>query len=130
MEIQVERRLGYFVTKIIVPLCLIVMMSWAPRWIDAGQVGVNVGVATTAFLTLVAYLFATNSLLPPVSYITRMDRFIFLSMLTVFAGLVQTIASTILVQNEKTSLVRRIDRWSRIVYAVILLLVLLVAFFI
>jgi hypothetical protein len=44
--------------KVILPLCLIVLMSWAPRWIDPGQIGTNVGISTAAFLTLVAYLFA------------------------------------------------------------------------
>ena len=41
MEIAVERRFGYFVTKILVPLCLIVMMSWVPKRIDAEQIGTN-----------------------------------------------------------------------------------------
>jgi hypothetical protein len=128
MELVVQRRFGFFVTKIIVPLCLIVMMSWAPRWIDPEQIGTNIGVSTTAFLTLVAYLFATTALLPPVSYITRMDRFIFLSMLVVFAGLVQTIASTMLVHNGRTATAQRIDRWSRFANPAILLVVLVLAF--
>ena len=128
MELEVRRQFGYFVMKIIVPLCLIVMMSWAPRFIDTEQIGTNIGVSTTAFLTLVAYLFATTALLPRVSYITRMDRFIFLATLIVFVGLVQTIAGTMLVRNEKVATVRRIDRWSRIAYPTMLVLVLVFAF--
>jgi hypothetical protein len=86
MRIELKRRMPYFVTKVIVPLCLIVIMSWVPRWIDPEQVGTNLGISTTSFLTLVAYLFAINVLLPPVSYITRLDRFILLSTLMVFAS--------------------------------------------
>jgi hypothetical protein len=128
MEIEIKRYFGFFVMKTIVPLCLIVMMSWAPRWIDADQIGTNIGVSTTAFLTLVAYLFATNALLPPVSYITRMDRFIFLSTLIVFAGLAQTVVSTMLFRRGKTKLVEKVDRLSRVIHPLILLLVLIVSF--
>ncbi len=128
MQIEVGRRMPYFVMKIIIPLCLIVIMSWAPRWIDPAQVGTSMGISATAFLTLVAYLFAINLLLPPVSYITRLDRFIFLSTLMVFASLLQTVATTTLVKAQRIALVQRLDRRSRIVYPVTLLVVLAVSF--
>jgi hypothetical protein len=57
-----------------------------------------------------------------------MDRFIFLATLIVFVGLVQTIVSTMLVRGERTSTVRRIDRWSRAGYPVTLIVVIAVAF--
>lgn len=128
MQIEVERRLPYWVMKVIFPLCLIVFMSWAPFWIDPEQVGTNIAIATTSFLTLVAYRFAIGVLVPHVSYITRMDRFILLSTLMVFASLVQTVANTRLVKKGKTELVRRMDSWSRVVYAVVLAVIVVVAF--
>ena len=81
MKIHIERQVTYYVLKIIIPLCLIVIMCWLPRWIDARQTGTNIGLSTTSFLTLVAYLFAITVHLPRVSYVTRMDRFILLSTL-------------------------------------------------
>ncbi len=127
LDIEVKRRPMFFLIKIVLPLCLIVMMSWIPRWIDPQQVATNIGVSATAFLTLVAYLFATNVLLPRVSYITRMDLFILLSMLMVFIALVQTVVSTVLVRNHEVSLAQTLDWWARIVYPVALVLVLLVS---
>jgi len=50
-------------------------------------------ISTSSFLTLVTYLFAITILLPRVSYVTRMDRFILLSTLMVFAGLIHTVAN-------------------------------------
>jgi len=76
---------------------------------------------------LVAYLFAVAHLLPRVSYFTRMDEFILLSTLMVFIGLLQTAATTTLIPR-KTPLMARVDRWSRIVYPVMLLAVLGVSF--
>jgi len=128
MRIDMRRRIPYFVTKVIVPLCLIVIMSWVPRWINPEQVGTNIGISTTSFLTLVAYLFAINVLLPPVSYITRLDRFILLSTLMVFASLMQTVATASLTRRKKLELVERVDRWSRVIYPLILLGVLALSF--
>ncbi len=128
LKIVVARQATYYVLKVIIPLCLIVMMSWLPRWIDPAQTGTNIGISTSAFLTLVAYLFAITVMLPRVSYITRMDRFILISTLTVFAGLIQTVANTAFAAKQKEKLAQRADRWSRAVYPVILAVVLVVSF--
>ncbi len=88
MEIQIKRRPSYFIWKVIFPLCLIVIMYWIPRWLDPKESSTSIGISTTAFLTLVAYLFAITVLLPKVSYLTRMDDFILLSTLLVFVGLI------------------------------------------
>jgi hypothetical protein len=128
MRITVGRKPTYYILKVIVPLCLIVIMSWLPRWIDPEQIGTNIGISTTAFLTLVAYLFAITVLLPRVSYITRMDRFILLSTLMVFASLLQTVANTSMLRGQKKALVERSDFWSRAVYPILLLVVLAVSF--
>lgn len=128
MEIDIERQMNYYIWKIIFPICLIVIMSWVPRWIDPKQIGTNIGIATTSFLTLVAYLFAVAHLLPPISYVTRMDLFILLSTLMVFIGLLQTVATASLIKIKASTLIARVDRWSRIAYPVILLAVLGVSF--
>jgi NhaP-type Na+/H+ or K+/H+ antiporter len=128
MEVDVERQVNYYVWKIIFPLCLIVIMSWIPRWINPEQIGANVEIATTSFLTLVAYLFAVAHLLPRISYFTRMDQFILLSTLMVFISLLQTVATSTLILRETPPPLARVDRWSRIVYRVILLAVLGISF--
>ncbi|MFN2186434.1 MAG: hypothetical protein ACK2UU_20825, partial [Anaerolineae bacterium] len=90
MEVKVVRQPDFYTWKIIVPLCLIVAMSWVPRWMDPKEIGTNLAISTTSFLTLVAYLFATTSLLPKVVYFTRIDGFILLSTFMVFFGLAHT----------------------------------------
>jgi len=128
MQIAMGRDPFYYILKVIIPLCLIVMMSWLPRWISPEQIGTNIGVSTTSFLTLVAYLFAVTVLLPRVSYITRLDRFIFLSTLMVFTALIHTVVNTALLSTTKKALMERIERWSRLVYPLVLVLVLLISF--
>jgi len=128
IEIDVQRQMNYYFWKLILPLCLIVMMSWIPRWVDPSQIGTNIGVATTSFLTLVAYLFAVAHLLPRISYFTRLDQFILLSTLMVFVSLLQTVATTTLSRGKATVPIELVERWSRIAYPVILLAVLGISF--
>lgn len=77
---------------------------------------------------VVAYLFAITVLLPRVPYVTRMDRFILLSTFLVFAGLIQTVANSVIMRRRKKELVERVDRWSRAVYPLLLVFVLVFSF--
>jgi hypothetical protein len=127
-EIQIQRKPTYYIWKVIFPLCLIVMMSWIPRWLEPKETGTSIGISTTSFLTLVAYLFAITVLLPKVSYLTRMDQFILLSTLLVFLGLLQTVISTYLIGVDRLPQAQAINRASRAVHPLLLLLVLATAF--
>lgn len=128
MAITVQRRLTYYMIKVIIPLCLIVMISWVPRWLDPGEVGANLGMGATAFLTLSAYLFAVNALLPPVSYVTRLDGFILLTMLLVFTGLLHSVWNAFLVGRGEIDRAQRLNRWGRALYPAALGAVLTIAF--
>ncbi|MBK0398548.1 hypothetical protein H0I76_05060 [Limibaculum sp. M0105] len=128
LELTVERIPNYYFWKLIVPLCLIVAMSWVPRWIDSKEVGTSIGIAATGFLTLVAYLFATAVLLPKVPYFTRIDQFILLSTLLVFFSLVQTVLHSYIAKHSTVARVERINYWSRPLYPISLLIVLTVSF--
>jgi len=128
LKIEVVRLTMYYLLKVIVPLCLIVIMSWLPRWISLDQAGTNIGISTSAFLTLVAYMFAITMLLPPVSYVTRMDRFILLSTLMVFLGLLHTVLDNFLLKRDHKRTAERLQIWSRAAYPLCLVGVLLLSF--
>ena len=51
-------------------------MSWAVFWINPRYLPAQVGVSTSAVLTLIAFQFSLGYLLPKVSYLTRADRFV------------------------------------------------------
>lgn len=128
LEIKIKRLISYYVWKVIFPLCLIIIMSWIPRWLDPTDGGTSLGISTTAFLTLVAYLFAIAVVLPRVSYLTHMDKFILMSTVLVFLGLMQTVLMTYLINFERAELAQRINIISRAVYPVLLLTVLVISF--
>ena len=128
LERDVERLPSYYIWKVILPLCLIIMMSWIPRWLDPEDGGTSIGISTTAFLTLVAYLFAILVLLPKVAYLTRMDRFILISTIMVFVALVQTVVMTYLARQGRGALALQINWVSRFVYPILLMFVLAFSF--
>ncbi len=111
-----KRKAGYYVYKIIIPLILIVAMSWVVFWIDPKEGGIQIGVSMTAMLTLIAYRFAVGADLPKVSYMTRMDQFLFGATVLVFATLMEVIVTSTLARGERLELARRIDRWSRVLF--------------
>jgi hypothetical protein len=82
---EAKRRAGYFIGKVIIPLLLIVAMSWVVFWIDPRESGTQISVAITAMLTLIAYRFSVGTQLPKVEYMTRLDLFILGSSMLVFA---------------------------------------------
>jgi hypothetical protein len=66
--------------------------------------------------------------LPRVAYITRMDRFILLSTLIVFVGLLHSAVNSALVAQGNANLADRIDVWSRVIYPISLLAALVISF--
>ena len=115
-EFHVTRELGYYVWRVIVPLTFIVLMSWAVFWIDPDMAGVQIGLAATSILTLIAFLFSLNAILPRLSYLTRMDVFLFASLAIVFVAFAEAVATAILTNTNREGLALRLDRAARWVF--------------
>ena len=128
MEFHAQRQVGYYVWKVLLPLVLIVMMAWTAFWIDPTLAGTQIAVATTSMLTLIAYRFLLDSLVPRLPYMTRMDYFILGSTVLVFLTLVEVVVRSSLAKTKRRELARRIDRWSRIAFPLAFVILTLVSF--
>lgn len=115
-ELEVARNIAYYVWKVVIPITVITFMSWVVFWMDPGQLGVRMGVGTASMLTIVAFLFSLGNILPRVSYLTRLDIFVYSSLLLVFLALVEALTSSTLAAHKKANLARRIDFWARIAF--------------
>ncbi len=113
---EAKRGSRYFALAIILPLMLIVAMSWVVFWIDPKDSGTQIGVAMTSMLTLIAYRFALASQLPKISYMTLIDIFLLGATLLVFASLVEVMITSYLARSERLQLARRIDVLMRLVF--------------
>jgi hypothetical protein len=126
-DVEIRRSQAYYLWKVLVPLTTIVFMSWAAFWMNPAQFGPRVSVAVTSVLTLIAYRFLLGSLVPRISYLTRLDIFILGGTILVFLGLVEVVASENLVARGREGAARGIDRWSRLVFPVAFVLVIALA---
>jgi hypothetical protein len=111
-----QRQIGYFILKIIIPLVLIVMMSWVVFWIDPKEAGIQFSVSITSMLTLIAYRFAVGAFLPEISYMTRLDVFILMSTILVFTSLIEVLLTSTLGRGDRLATARRIDLWARLIF--------------
>jgi len=118
-EFTASRNVAYYIWKVILPLVLIVMMSWAVFWIDPATSNSQISVAVTSMLTLIAYRFAVDSQLPRLPYMTRLDLFFLVSTLLVFFSLIEVLVTTILDDNQQTERAKKIDRYCRVIFPAI-----------
>lgn len=123
-NIFANRIKAYYLWKVILPLCLIVAMSWCVFWINPAQYGPQIGLSATSMLTLIAFIFATTNMVPRLGYLTILDRFIVGSTILVFLALVESLTTIYLVSNEKKELAMRIDNVSRFVFPITFLAII------
>ena len=91
-----RRQFEYYLWNVFTPLVLITMMSWVPFWVDPARAEVQVGVASSTVLTLIAQRLVATSLLPRLSYLTRMDCVMLVATVLVFAAFLQVSATSVL----------------------------------
>ena len=123
-----RRHVRHYVVKVIIPLVLIVAMSWVVFWIDPLQTASQISVAVTTMLTLIAYRFAVGSELPNIHYLTRMDEFLLGSTVLVFASLLEVVLTSSLASRDQLERARRVDRRARWIFPLGLALLTLQAF--
>ena len=112
----VDRIPNYYILKILLPICFILIVTWSVFWIRAKDIESRLTVSIVSFLTLIAYNFVIQKELPTLGYLTLMDSHILLAYL--FAGMptLITVASKRLLDNGSISLSDKLDRFFRIAY--------------
>jgi hypothetical protein len=115
-EFTASRNVQYYILKVILPLVLIVMMSWSVFWTDPTNSNMQLSIAATSMLTLIAYRYAVDSQLPRLPYMTRIDLFFLVSTLLVFFSLIEVLVTTILDNKQQTERAKKIDRYCRLIF--------------
>lgn len=119
VEFSAERRSHHFVIKVILPLILIVAMSWAVFWIEPADASTQFGISVTAMLTLIAYRFAIDGDVPKLPYLTRLDAFVLMSTVLVFLSLIEVMLTTKFANRNRLALAQAIDRRCRWIFPLV-----------
>ena len=112
-SIQVKRRYGFYIWKVIVPLLLMVFLSWAVFWVDPDDLSNQVQIAVTTILTVIAFAFAISATMPRVPYITFIDAFFLTCYIFVFIAVVELMTVHAAHRRHGPDVGRRIRRVSR-----------------
>src|SRR2546428_9964771 len=76
--IRVQRKAGYYVWTVFLPLMFITLLAWGVFFVPPDDLQTRTGVSVTALLTAIAFSIVISGTRPRVAYLTFMDA-IFLS---------------------------------------------------
>jgi hypothetical protein len=112
-KVQATRHPGYYFLRAILPLMIIIFVSWTVFWLDPSHLGTQIGLSATTIVMLFVFQLKLGDILPRISYLTRTDWFVLASQALVFLALVESITSGTLATAGKQAFAKRLDRLSR-----------------
>ena len=125
-----KRLVHHYVIKTIIPLSLIVMMSWVVFWINPELAANRLSVAVTTVLTLIAFYIALSTQMPKIPYLTNLDKFLSVSTVLVFLALIEVVITSHLSGTGRGVAANRIDYTSRWLFPLLFFSALTYSFFI
>lgn len=88
IDIAAERRPGYLLRTVVMPLMLIVALSWVIFWMDRDTLSNRMDISFIALLTVVAFQIMVEQKLPEISAFTLMSGFLAINYLLIGATIV------------------------------------------
>ena len=131
VTLDVARLPGFMLRVVVLPMILLVVLSWSVFWMDRESLGDRMDISFIAILTIVAYQIMVSSTIPQIPYFTMMSAFIYVSLITMAASVVVNLAVGRLDRGGKRAQGDRVDRVSRWAFPVAYVgqLVLVVGYF-
>ena len=105
LDLLIERKHGYYIFKVILPIILILMVCWSVVWIHPRELESRLTITIVCLLSLIAYNFVIDAELPKLEYLTVLDWIILMSYLYAAIPNFLTIASFNFIKtNEQLSM--------------------------
>ncbi|MCK5190435.1 MAG: hypothetical protein KAR12_10335, partial [Methylococcales bacterium] len=127
---EVQRKPFFIIRLVVIPLVLIVALSWSVFWMERSSLGDRINISFVGILTAVAYQIVVSDVLPHISYVTLMNGFLNLSLLLMCATVVENLLVGAYDKQGKSDVGDLIDyrcRWIfPLVYFGLLILALMV----
>lgn len=133
LSVDVQRKSFFMLRLVMLPLALVVLLSFSVFWMDRASLGDRISVSFIGILTAVAYQMVTSESQPRIAYATLLNGFVNLSFLTMCATVVINLVVGALDRQGKSDVGDRLDRRCRwifpLAYAALILLAYAVTFF-
>jgi hypothetical protein len=115
-QIFIERRSGFYIWKIFLPLVMMTMISAAIFWTNAKEIGWLLNVPMTMLLSMVAFEFVVLRDLPRVGYVTFLDAVFLASFMWCFLAVVEVTAASVLQKTRWHALATIVHAAGRLIY--------------
>lgn len=113
---NVERRPLFLVRLIVMPLLMIVLLSWSIFWMDRSSLGDRINLSFVGILTVVAYQIVVGDIMPRISYPTLLNTFLDISFYMMCAAAVVNLVVGAADMAGKVRRGERIDHRCRIIF--------------
>ena len=128
VAVDVARQSMFTLRLVVLPLALIVALSWSVFWMERSSLGDRISVSFVGILTAVAYQIFVGDLLPHVSYMTLMHAFLNVSFFVMCATVVINLAVGHCDRNGRGELGDVIDLRCRWIFPLAYLVSLILGF--
>jgi hypothetical protein len=127
VSIDLQRSSFFILRLVILPLIIIVMLSWSVFWMDKSSLGDRISVSFIGILTAVTYQVVLSEILPRISYVTLInDGFLNVSFLIMCMTVIVNLRVGYLDRHGMAEAGDRLDHHCRWVFPVIYFGILLV----
>lgn len=114
-SIHIKRMPQHFLLSIILPLVILVCLSWIVFWMDEEATSDRINVSFIGILSVVAYYFVIQDSIPSISYITLIDCFMIVTFFILAASVIITLIVDKQNKSERVHVGDKIDliaRWA------------------
>ena len=115
-SIEVQRKYFYVSRLVILPLIVIVLLSFSVFWMDRASLGDRISVSFIGILTAVAYQVVMNDILPRIAYPTWINAFLNVSFLLMVGTVIINLVVGGLDQRGRHNVAHRVDHLCRWIF--------------
>jgi len=103
----------HFLISIILPLVILVILSWTVFWMDEETTASRINISFIGILSVVAYYFVIQDRIPHINYLTLIDGFIIITFFILAASVVVSIVVDKLNRSDRKEAGDTLDYVSR-----------------
>jgi hypothetical protein len=127
--IEATRDSDYYVLTMLVPMSLIIFMSWTVFWLQPSIVPSRIAISTASIFSLIALGVSIRLGLPKISYLTKADLFVLGCTLMVFIALGIAVIGSRWANSDRMEAALRANAIARWVYLLLFVVVAVAAFY-
>jgi hypothetical protein len=113
VTLDMERRPAHMLQIVVLPLTLLVILTFAVFWMDRESLGDRMDISFIGILTVVAYQIIVSDSMPGIAYFTLMSGFLYSTYLVLGIGVIVNLVVAKLDRSGRSRTGDRVDRICR-----------------